>query len=1046
MKLLMEAKSSNFCAGEFHLDDHGPDFDSISLEWEAGKCPTDNDLRRMIRLEIDSYGREARYRKRVAATSEDTEPVGKDVGFLRDPRPNLYPPLFRGSEEISPDVIGKLKAHVLNALEAELPNPDSFIYFTIYGSGISYNWDEAGDMDVQMWVDIEKYEGEDMTSDDLIATIRRIVQPINFPTFNDLGLESPDDSAEGTMMIQYYPKPGRGTPEENLASKPYACYDLETGEWLEKAKPITPTFYGEHFLMLEPKCEDIALQAEALIGELERNILNWQFWYSMYQRFDNDHYRERYEKAQQNAEQEKAGVIALFEGVFGGRAKAYSPEGKGIEDERDMVQKMLEVWGIFQKLKHYAREALPWEEKEMPNAPKKTAGGDTWDGSPGLYTEEHNPRGLPRPIWKGMPVPWTGDSEMTLDGYVPNFPNTREDRMNQAENLDLCLLCGLELSDPVIVFADSSGGIVDGGLHPRCAKITKAHCPHLRDDDGYYTLISIPLSSWNHGNNGIVPEDNFLFESAKLAEVTDSIYEAIRASGGGTYDAQTLQPAQHSHGFYVGIKGAELKLPVEEMTDDTIEEYAAHTTTPFVGAWISDGYVFLDNVLWVENPHDATILGKQQDQQAIWDIRNQREIWLKKGWAITTMAERTGDPELDMLIEEFKASDPFDRGILDIAQYEELRDPETAEGLCVLLTNAFTGFIRREGIEAWPADSPGTMGGNVPGFFSPDELGYADRKRPGFNSHSAAMVRKDGQTYMIDFTPAQYGYSEFPMVQKLDGQEWQREWTSSLHKTADWQDIQDKAQRLRGTGVTVLRNGYENVVGEVPSESRPGMMHYPEIWRQDPNRGTITLWDCTCEWAGFSWGRTRQWKKFEGRPCAHVLALFWEASTQPIEDDAQTFMPTPEEEIPPPGQLTDALRATVPGQPQQAPVIPGSQPTQPQRAPAPPVSELTTVNEAEDQQLTLPGTFSRWYRASNFMNGDYVRTNVKVDGFDDRETYYVVPRNMIGEVIWADDESAVVIFSINSKALGPHNVRVEAPVESFSLVPRTRGTAPRRRR
>jgi hypothetical protein len=51
----------------------------------------------------------------------------------------------------------------------------------------------------------------------------------------------------------------------------------------------------------------------------------------------------------------------MFQSIFGDRAKAYSPEGKGVYDERDIMQKLLEVWGIFQELKHYAREDLPWE-------------------------------------------------------------------------------------------------------------------------------------------------------------------------------------------------------------------------------------------------------------------------------------------------------------------------------------------------------------------------------------------------------------------------------------------------------------------------------------------------------------------------------------------------------------------------------------------------------------------------------------------------------------------------------------------------------------
>jgi hypothetical protein len=367
----------DFAVGKFSISEYeSPAFDAVLVEHTEGYAPSERLLRFLIRNEIMSYDREARAKRRVAATSEDTESAGQNVGFLREPKSELYPPLFQGSKTVPVEVRSKLKAHVLNVLELEFINPDQWIYFTIYGSGISYNWDEGGDLDLQMWVDHEKYMqqgGEDMTVDDLIASVRRNVQKVNFPSFKDLGLTSPAGSkeeADGSMLIQYYPKPGKGTPEENLASKPYACYDLETDEWLEEPEPIEPTFYGEQFVMLLPKAEDIALQAEALISEYERDILNWQFWFALNSQSGDPAYQDQMLESKDRAEQEKAGIKNLFDGVFQGRAKAYSPEGKGIEDERDMVQKLLEVWGIFQKLKHYAREPLPWDEQEMPAEPK----------------------------------------------------------------------------------------------------------------------------------------------------------------------------------------------------------------------------------------------------------------------------------------------------------------------------------------------------------------------------------------------------------------------------------------------------------------------------------------------------------------------------------------------------------------------------------------------------------------------------------------------------------------------------------------------------
>ena len=212
------------------------------------------------------------------ATSEDTEAVGKGVGFLQDPHDELYPPAFQGGDSIPSEVIDKLKNHVVEPLSERFTDPDGFIMFSIYGSGISYNWDEGGDFDIQMWVDIDKFtqtNDENLTQDDLVSEVRLIVQPINFPSFKDLGLST--DEVEGNMLIQYYPKPGTGSEEENLASKPYACYDMDENRWLQEPIVMEPNFYGETFLMLMPKAEEIASQAEAMIAEYKRDLLNWEF-------------------------------------------------------------------------------------------------------------------------------------------------------------------------------------------------------------------------------------------------------------------------------------------------------------------------------------------------------------------------------------------------------------------------------------------------------------------------------------------------------------------------------------------------------------------------------------------------------------------------------------------------------------------------------------------------------------------------------------------------------------------------------------------------
>jgi len=49
-----------------------------------------------------------------------------------------------------------------------------------------------------------------------------------------------------------------------------------------------------------------------------------------------------------------------------------------------------------------------------------------------------------------------------------------------------------------------------------------------------------------------------------------------------------------------------------------------------------------------------------------------------------------------------------------------------------------------------------------------------------------------------------------------------------------------------------------------------------------------------CDWDQYAFNRTRQWKKYEGRPCSHVLALFWSSLAAPLDDhDESVHGPLP---------------------------------------------------------------------------------------------------------------------------------------------------------
>lgn len=116
---------------------------------------------------------------------------------------------------------------------------------------------------------------------------------------------------------------------------------------------------------------------------------------------------------------------------------------------------------------------------------------------------------------------------------------------------------------------------------------------------------------------------------------------------------------------------------------------------------------------------------------------------------------------------------------------------------------------------------------------------------------------------------------------------------STIHE-AGWPDIMQKAKRLIQSGnVTMLRNGFQNIVAHVIGDHGE---YNCEIGRDDPESRSITTWQCECPWDQYAWQRTRKWKKYEGRPCAHVLAAFWKSQATPLDEGP------PEGQEPTPGQ------------------------------------------------------------------------------------------------------------------------------------------------
>lgn len=111
-----------------------------------------------------------------------------------------------------------------------------------------------------------------------------------------------------------------------------------------------------------------------------------------------------------------------------------------------------------------------------------------------------------------------------------------------------------------------------------------------------------------------------------------------------------------------------------------------------------------------------------------------------------------------------------------------------------------------------------------------------------------------------------------------------------FHFHAAWKDIQAKAKRIRsGGGVRILAVTDTQVTGDVRGDE--GV--YQATLVREQGKQAIAMWECGCNWATYSWGRSGRWKKYEGRMCSHALALNYEVQARgwqggTVTEDATT--------------------------------------------------------------------------------------------------------------------------------------------------------------
>jgi hypothetical protein len=103
-------------------------------------------------------------------------------------------------------------------------------------------------------------------------------------------------------------------------------------------------------------------------------------------------------------------------------------------------------------------------------------------------------------------------------------------------------------------------------------------------------------------------------------------YKTLIETDGG-FSFNTLDNEIPTSGFMVSIPGHEARVPVDEFDNTDVAAYRAAITQRglarpnyFVGAWLNDGYVYLDVSVNVRDLFDAVSLGNRFHQLAIYDV------------------------------------------------------------------------------------------------------------------------------------------------------------------------------------------------------------------------------------------------------------------------------------------------------------------------------------------------------------------------------------------------------------------------------------------
>jgi hypothetical protein len=357
-------------------------------------------------------------------------------------RSNIYDPIHRkldqhifDGDSPRPSFVAFVKHLYYKNVAALVPTPEKYLPLVLTGSLTTYQYSTTSDCDVSVFPDYKELQKILFADPD---DIRKELIAISIGKTDGTFIP-------GTMHpMQLFVVPPNIAPEDLY--KP----GLRSGWSFEEKRWIVPPEKGRSH-RVQKEFPDLYEKAAQMADKMSEML-------------DHDP-----EKARQ-----------LWKQIH---KKRQLDEAAGLGDfsEGNVVYKFLLHQGLFERI-----------GKELGEHIAKIAVVE-WD--------PENEPGLPRPIFDNMPVPYTTEVN---SGGEPAWREADQNRLAECWTQNLCIVCGLPLADPVSVFCSikpnrdlgQAGQIVDGGLHPRCAALTKAHCPHIRDYIQNYELHQILFEYW----------------------------------------------------------------------------------------------------------------------------------------------------------------------------------------------------------------------------------------------------------------------------------------------------------------------------------------------------------------------------------------------------------------------------------------------------------------------------------------------------------------------------------------------------------------------